>query len=204
MILIDKTTHSALQAGTPPQLCSFSSCESLLRTLTTAQPPTPYIHTNPPPNIPPKMFGFVSITRHRHLPSPPSKLTDPVARAKQRKTLDIVTLFHKANSPSSTRVVNLLKQLSADASQAANESSSASAIREPFDLEVSDAAPTSDQLHTILGYVGTSGIPKVVAGASTVTEALRRFNKDNDSFQRPLVCLFSANPFASLAIGSWR
>ncbi|SPO03797.1 uncharacterized protein DNG_06480 [Cephalotrichum gorgonifer] len=103
-----------------------------------------------------------------------------------RKTLDIITLFHKANSPASTRVVGLLKQASTAASQAANEGSKAG-VRDPFDLNVTEEAPTQDQVETILEYVGTEGIPRVVSGASTVTEALRRFNLDKDSFQRPLV-----------------
>ncbi|KEZ43043.1 hypothetical protein SAPIO_CDS5120 [Scedosporium apiospermum] len=105
------------------------------------------------------------------------------------KTLDIVTLFHKANSPASTRIVNLLKTASANASQAANEAtnSTPAKAREPFELNITEEPPTEDQVKTILEYIGPAEIPHVVKGANNVTEALKRFKQDRNSFQRPLV-----------------
>ncbi|CAK7229535.1 hypothetical protein SCUCBS95973_007256 [Sporothrix curviconia] len=114
-----------------------------------------------------------------------------------RKTLDIVTLFHKASSPASMRVVSLLKQASAHAAETATEDQASdhtvqtehapSARREPFDLNITEDPPTSDQLQTILEYVGASGIPAIVKGASTQTEAMRKFRESHDNFQRPVV-----------------
>ncbi|KIH94598.1 hypothetical protein SPBR_06241 [Sporothrix brasiliensis 5110] len=114
-----------------------------------------------------------------------------------RKTLDIVTLFHKASSPASMRVVSLLKQASAHASETATEDQAsdhrpqteqaAASRREPFDLNITEDPPTTDQLQTILEYVGTAGIPAIVKGAKSQTEALRKFRESHDNFQRPVV-----------------
>ncbi|EFW99334.1 duf1687 domain containing protein [Grosmannia clavigera kw1407] len=112
------------------------------------------------------------------------------------KTLDIVTLFHKASSPASIRVSTLLKQASAHASQTATEdqasdttaqTSAPTAGRETFELEITEEPPTTDQLRTILDYVGTPAIPTVMKGASTTAEALRKFRESADNFQRPVV-----------------
>ncbi|CAK7207507.1 hypothetical protein SEUCBS139899_010317 [Sporothrix eucalyptigena] len=114
-----------------------------------------------------------------------------------RKTLDIVTLFHKASSPASLRVVTLLKQASAHAAETATEDQASdhrvqtehapSSRREPFDLNITEDPPTSDQLQTILDYVGTPGIPAIIKGANTRAEALRKFRESHDNFQRPVV-----------------
>ncbi|PKS12111.1 hypothetical protein jhhlp_001409 [Lomentospora prolificans] len=103
------------------------------------------------------------------------------------KTLDIITLFHKANSPASTRIVDILKTASTQASQAANEATNATNTREPFELNVTEDPPTEDQVQTILEYVGPSRIPQVVKGANNVSEALKKFKQDQASFQRPVV-----------------
>lgn len=134
------------------------------------------------------MFGFVSTTPYSSSCTPNANIDPPP----QRKTLDIITLFHKANSPASTRIVNLLKQASANASQAANEapSSGPTVTREPFDLNVTEDPPTADQVETILEYVPAADIGQVVSGAGTVTEAMRNFHNDAGSFQRPMVSLF--------------
>ena len=114
----------------------------------------------------------------------------------QRKTLDIVTLFHKASSPASLRVATMLKQASALASETATEDQASdhsvqteapASRREPFDLNITEDQPTSDQLLTILEYVGTAGIPAIVKGAKTQNEALRKFRESHDNFQRPVV-----------------
>lgn len=95
------------------------------------------------------------------------------------------------------RVVTLLKQASAHASETATEDQASdhtvqteqvpSSRREPFDLNITEDPPTSDQLQTILEYVGTSGIATIVKGASTQAEAMRKFRESHDNFQRPVV-----------------
>lgn len=113
------------------------------------------------------------------------KIWDPIAHGKQNKTLDIVTLFHKASSPASVRVAELLKQASAKASAG----SSSSGSREQFELNITEDAPTEDQVRTILEYVGTSGIPNIVKGAQTEKDALKKFKESRENILRPLVCL---------------
>ncbi|KAK3694827.1 thioredoxin-like protein [Podospora appendiculata] len=109
-----------------------------------------------------------------------------------RKTLDIVTLFHKAGSPASQRVATLLKQASAAASSTATEdqasdSAAQTTQRPEFDLNITEEAPTTDQLQTILEYVGPKGIPSIIQGAETEVDALRKFKQSHDTFQRPVV-----------------
>ena len=128
------------------------------------------------------MFGFVSLPQAN--PPPQLQLT---TASPQRKTLDIITLFHKASTPASTRAVNLLKQASTNASQAANETPSPPSAREPFELDITEKPPTADQVETILEYVGKSEIPRVVSGATSVSDALRKFKMDKESFVRPVV-----------------
>ncbi|KAK3939436.1 thioredoxin-like protein [Diplogelasinospora grovesii] len=110
------------------------------------------------------------------------------------KTLDIITLFHKANSPASMRVAALLKQVSALCSTSATEDQasdhSAQAElerRDPFELNITEEPPTPDQLQTILDYVGPKGIPSIIKGAADKKEALKKFQENADNFQRPVV-----------------
>ncbi|PHH83586.1 hypothetical protein CDD82_6614 [Ophiocordyceps australis] len=109
------------------------------------------------------------------------------------KTLDIVSVFAKPNCPTSTRVANLVKQVSANlqttatVDQAADHGShSKGSTREPFEYNITQDAPTAEQLQTILDYVGKSGIPSIVAGARDTKEALKKFKESEDSFIRPL------------------
>lgn len=112
----------------------------------------------------------------------------------QHKPKDIITVFHKASSPASTRVVTLLKQVSANATETATEdqASDHTAQSDPkrpeFDLDVTESAPTSDQLRSILEYVGTSNIGSVIAGANTEKDALKKFKEGAENFKRPVVC----------------
>ncbi|KAF3013287.1 hypothetical protein E8E14_010033 [Neopestalotiopsis sp. 37M] len=109
------------------------------------------------------------------------------------KPKDIITVFHKASSPASTRVVTLLKQVSANATETATEdqASDHTAQSDPkrpeFDLDVTEAAPTSDQLRSILEYVGASKISSVVPGASTEKDALKKFKEGAENFKRPVI-----------------
>jgi uncharacterized protein DUF1687 len=123
----------------------------------------------------------------------------PIPR-RQHKTLDIITLFHKANSPASTRVVNLLKQVNANASQTTTEDQAGDPTAqtnvrdEPFELNVTEDPPTADQLRTMLEYAEQAGqgeIPRIVEGANNVTQALKAFEKSKESFRRPVVSFLS-------------
>ncbi len=113
----------------------------------------------------------------------------------QRKTLDIVTVFHKASSPASVRVANLVKQISANAQvgatldQASDHTAQTKATRDPFELNITEEPPTTDQVQTILGYVGPSGFAKIIKGARDEKDALKKFKESNDSLLRPLVSL---------------
>ncbi|KAF4994388.1 hypothetical protein FGRMN_5807 [Fusarium graminum] len=111
----------------------------------------------------------------------------------QQKTLDTVTVFHKASSPGSVRVANLLKQISANASsgatldQASDHSAQTAPVRDEFELNITEDPPTDDQVKTILDYVGTGGISNVIKGASNEKDALRKFKESRDNFVRPMV-----------------
>jgi hypothetical protein len=112
----------------------------------------------------------------------------------QHKSLDVIQLFHKTGSPASTKVVNLLKHISAAASETATEdqasdhSAQTNNRRDVFELTVTEEPPTTDQLNTMLDYAGQSGIPSIVNGATTTTEALRLFKQNADNLKRPVVC----------------
>jgi len=121
----------------------------------------------------------------------------------QHKSLDVIQLFHKAGSPASTKVVNLLKQVSAAASETATEdqvsdhSAQTNNRRDVFELTITEEPPTADQLTTILSYAGDSAIPSVVQGASSVTEALKLFKQNADNLKRPVVrrpCALAKQP----------
>ncbi|KAI1478287.1 hypothetical protein K445DRAFT_316654 [Daldinia sp. EC12] len=111
------------------------------------------------------------------------------------KTLDIVTLFHKAGSPASTRAATLLKQISANATETATEDQASDhshqthpkRARQEFELNITEDPPTPDQLKTILEYVGKNRISSVVQGASTENEALKKFRENQENFKRPVV-----------------
>ncbi|CCF34466.1 hypothetical protein CH063_06455 [Colletotrichum higginsianum] len=110
------------------------------------------------------------------------------------KTLDIVTLFHKAGSPASVRAANILKQVSANATAGATEDQASDhsvqtnpqKSRAEFELNITEEPPTADQVKTILEYVGKNRISSIVKGASTEQEALRKFQQNSESFQRPV------------------
>jgi arsenate reductase-like glutaredoxin family protein len=106
----------------------------------------------------------------------------------------VVTLFHKPSSEASTRVHTLLKQASAQSAahvtedQASSHQAQDKAERMEFELDVTEAPPTGDQLKNILDYLGGSA-SKVIQGASDEADALRRLKADGETFQRPLVSL---------------
>jgi Protein of unknown function (DUF1687) len=102
-------------------------------------------------------------------------------------------LFHKPTLPSSTRVLNLLKNASASAAEARTQEQDrkrSERARDEFQLDITEAPPTSDQLHNILDYVAPAGVKPeaVVFGAGDRTDALRKLKESNgDLFVRPVV-----------------
>lgn len=92
------------------------------------------------------------------------------------------------------RVLNLLKQSSATASASATEDQASDHVahnkvqRSEWDLEVTEAPPTSDQLRSILEYLGGAGaVGRIIKGASGESDALSKLKESADAFQRPLV-----------------
>ncbi|KAL1836208.1 hypothetical protein VTJ49DRAFT_5448 [Mycothermus thermophilus] len=100
------------------------------------------------------------------------------------KSIDIITLFHKASSPASVRVAAALQKASTAAAEAAAANNGS---RSEFKLDITEEPPTPDQLQIILGYIGRQKIPSVVKGASDETEAMKKFKENVDNFQRPVV-----------------
>ncbi|MCJ1408313.1 hypothetical protein MMC19_002388 [Ptychographa xylographoides] len=109
------------------------------------------------------------------------------------KSLDVITLFHKPSAAASIRVHNLLKQVSAQASetstedQASDHSHQNKIQRSEFELNVTEKPPTSDQLRTILEYVGAKRAKDVVEGAKDENDAMRKLQEDSSRFKRPVI-----------------
>lgn len=105
----------------------------------------------------------------------------------------MITLFHKSSVPASTRVLTLLKQISAEASdtatedQASDHSHQNKIQRSAFELNVTEDPPTSDQLRTILEYVGARRAKDVVTGAKDENDAMKMLQEDGKKFKRPVV-----------------
>ena len=112
----------------------------------------------------------------------------------QRKTLDVITLFHKPSSPASLRVNSLLKQISANASehatedQASDHSHQTNPRRQEFELDVTEEPPTEDQLKNILEYMGPQNAGSIIKGAKTEADAMKLLKQNGENFQRPVVC----------------
>jgi arsenate reductase-like glutaredoxin family protein len=107
----------------------------------------------------------------------------------QHKTLDVITLFHRSSLPSSTRVLNLLKNTSARAAESPTDEKH----RPPFELDVTEAPPTTDQLRSILEYVGGHKSRLLVDGAKDEEDAIEKLSQDPKRFKAPVVCCFALN-----------
>ncbi|KAF1809167.1 hypothetical protein P152DRAFT_476729 [Eremomyces bilateralis CBS 781.70] len=111
---------------------------------------------------------------------------------KEHGVKNVVTLFHKPSVSASTRILTQLKQASATSNttatvdQASSHEAHNQSQHAPFDLDVVEEPPTSDQLQNIIEYVGNKNAGKVVTGASDVSDAVRRLEHDAESFQRPV------------------
>lgn len=117
----------------------------------------------------------------------------------QHGAKNVVTLFHKPSSAASTRVLTLLKQANAQAvahsteDQASSHQAQDKLERMEFELDVTEAPPTSDQLKNILEYLGGAGsISKIVRDAQDESDAQRRLKADGESFERPVVSSLEA------------
>ncbi|RAH42882.1 uncharacterized protein BO66DRAFT_443143 [Aspergillus aculeatinus CBS 121060] len=112
------------------------------------------------------------------------------------KTLDPITLFHTPSNPASKNAYKILQR----ASTQAQSPDAPAGGRGEFQLEVTTAPPTTDQLRNILDYVtgnpAGAGAPdkgsrcavgEVVRGAKDAEEAIRRFKGDPEgTFVRPI------------------
>ncbi|KAM0712244.1 hypothetical protein Q7P37_011338 [Cladosporium fusiforme] len=111
---------------------------------------------------------------------------------KESAKKDVITLFHKPSAPASMRVHTLLKQTSANAvatateDQAADHTQQSKLERTEFELDVQESAPTSDQLTSILEYLGPAQAGSVIADATGTTDALKKFKANADSFKAPV------------------
>ena len=143
----------------------------------------------------------VPLCEPRHHPSCPTKtlLRRPANRPSsaplQHKTLDVITLFHRPALAPSTRALNLLKQLSAQSSTTATEDQAAdhahqNRVRADWELNVTEDAPTGDQVRSILEFVGEAKAGQVVEGAMDAKEAMRRVAEDAKRFKPPIVSAF--------------
>ena len=105
----------------------------------------------------------------------------------------MITLFHKPSIPASARVLTLLKQASAHASETATEDQATDHThqnkfqRTEFQLNVTEDPPTGDQLRTILDYMGANSAGKLVEGAKDRDDAMSKLKIDLGKFKRPVV-----------------
>ncbi|ERF73857.1 hypothetical protein EPUS_05562 [Endocarpon pusillum Z07020] len=111
---------------------------------------------------------------------------------RMHKTLDVITLFHTPSIQASTRIATLLKQASAQSQEQATEDQASdhshqNSPRDPFELDITEAPPTKDQLKSIFEYVGGSKAAQLVKGASSQSDALRKLQENPDNFLRPVV-----------------
>lgn len=73
-----------------------------------------------------------------------------------------------------------------------------------FELDVTDAPPTSDQLKNILEYLGgPSAVSKVIKGAQNESDAMKKLEADGEAFERPVVSLPGISTPATANSGRW-
>jgi hypothetical protein len=85
-----------------------------------------------------------------------------------------------------------LKQAAANASEYATEDQASDHTdqthpkRQEFDLEVTEELPTTDQLKSILEYVGAQKASTIIKGAKDEADAMKKLSAEN--LNRPIVC----------------
>lgn len=105
----------------------------------------------------------------------------------------MITLFHKPSSQASIRALAKLKQISASASETATEDQASDHThqnkvqRSEFELNVTEDPPTSDQLRSILEYVGSDRAKDLVEGSRDTLDAIKRLKEDGKKFKAPVV-----------------
>lgn len=60
--------------------------------------------------------------------------------------------------------------------------------RTEFELNVTEEPPTSDQLRTILEYVGERKASQVIDGAKDTDDAIQKLKENAKKFRAPVVC----------------
>ena len=80
--------------------------------------------------------------------------------------------------------------------QASDHSHQNKIQRSEFELNVTEEPPTSDQLRTILEYVGARRVKDVVDGAKDESDAMRLLKEDSKKFRRPVVSSLIAHPLS--------
>lgn len=95
--------------------------------------------------------------------------------------------------PASLRVLTLLKQASAHASETATEDQATDHThqnklqRTEFELNITEDAPTGDQMRIILEYMGARTAGSLVEGAKDPEEAIKTVNPK--TFKPPVVSM---------------
>lgn len=90
-------------------------------------------------------------------------------------------------------MLTILKQANAQTvahateDQASSHAAQNKAEHNEFELDVTEAPATGDQLKNILEYLGPGAAGNVIRGAKDQADALRRLEKDGEVFQRPVV-----------------
>ena len=118
-------------------------------------------------------------------------------------TQNLVALFHKPSVPASLRVLTLLKQVSAHASETATEDQAADHThqnklqRTEFELNVTEEPPTEDQLRTILEYMGVRNAGRLIEGANDMGDAIKKLREDSKRFKPPVVCASTSTELQS-------
>lgn len=112
----------------------------------------------------------------------------------------MITLFHRPSTPASLRVLTKLKQISAQASETATQDQATDHTaqnklqRTDFELNVTEEPPTSDQLRSILEYVGGLRASQLVDGARDAQDAMRKLKEDGRKFKVPVVSFSTSGP----------
>jgi Protein of unknown function (DUF1687) len=91
------------------------------------------------------------------------------------------------------KALSLLKRLSAQASETATEDQASNheahnkIQRAEFELDIQEEPPTTDQLRSILEYLGANRAKDIVDGSRDVTDAVKRLTEDRKRFRAPVV-----------------
>lgn len=91
------------------------------------------------------------------------------------------------------KVHALLKQASATASehatedQASDHATQSSPSKVEFELEIAENPPTTDQVRSILEYVGAQRAGEIIKGAKDDADAMKKLSESSSNFNYPVV-----------------